>query len=588
MTKTMILGKDAALEDSIERMKAYLADIGFVVEEASWLNPVPHVWSLHLRDTYCPMLFTNGKGATKLACLASALGEFLERLNCNYFFADFYLGDKIAQGPFVHYPQEKWFKLEGDAWPQGLLDKELKKLYDPTGELKASMLIDTQSGNAERGVCALPFVRQRDGKTIYIPMNIVGNLYVSNGMSAGNTPMEARVQSLSEIFERAIKNKIIAEGISLPDVPASVIANYPRIQEAIKKLEDHGYPILVKDASLGGKYPVMNVTLLNPKDGTAFCSYGGHPKFEVALERTLTELLQGRSLDKLDVFSPPTFDMDAVKDTLNLEAHFIDSNGLVGWDFFSNKPDYEFVHWNFKGTTTEEEYQGLLNIFHEMNKDVYVADYEHLGLYGCRILVPGMSEIYQAEDLVWDNNNSGMALRAPILGVHRLSFDECAALYQELDERGYDDMMLVTHALGLVGDAGSSWAELRFGELRAMLALATRSYENAKDHTEWLLHFAPLSPERRRWYLCVDTLLQFKLDDERNLDHYLGNIHRLYGHDLVNAAQEMIDGKTHFVGLTPTSLNLEGFNMHQKLLASYEKLQKAKTKWWASADRSKF
>lgn len=581
MTKTMILGKDAALEDSISRMRKLLADIGFEVEEASWLNPVPHVWSLHLRDQYCPMLFTNGKGASKLACEASAIGEFFERLNCNYFFADFYLGEKIANAPFVHYPQEKWFKLDGDKWPTGLLDERLLKEYNPSGELKPSMLIDTQSGNKERGICALPFKRQRDGETVYIPMNIVGNLYVSNGMSAGNTPTEARVQSLSEIFERSIKNRIIAEGLSLPDVPTSVIAQYPRIQEAINKLEAHGYPILVKDASLGGKYPVMNVTLLNPKEGTAFCSYGGHPKFEVALERTLTELLQGRSLDKLDVFSPPTFDQDAVKDNLNLEAHFIDSNGLVSWDFFKKSADFEFVHWNFKGETTEEEYQGLLKIFHEMKKDVYVADYEHLGVYGCRILVPGMSEIYQAEDLVWENNNSGAELRAPILNVHRLPAEELHALYNTIDERGYDDMMLVTHALGIVGDAGSAWAELRFGELKAMIALALGEFENAKTHTEWLLHFAPLSTERRRWYLSLDTLLQFKIDDSRDVNEFLSNFERLYGPEMVQAAIETIEGKAKFSGLLPTSMQLEGFTMHQKLLVSYEKLQKAKALWWA-------
>ncbi len=56
------------------------------------------------------------------------------------------------------------------------------------------MLIDLQSGNDDRGICALPFTRQSDEQTVYIPMNIVGNLYVSNGMSAGNTRNEARVQ----------------------------------------------------------------------------------------------------------------------------------------------------------------------------------------------------------------------------------------------------------------------------------------------------------------------------------------------------------------------------------------------------------
>jgi ribosomal protein S12 methylthiotransferase accessory factor len=576
MTKTMILGKDAALEDSIERMKGQLLNLGFDIEEASWLNPVPHVWSVHIRDRFCPMLFTNGKGASQKAALASALGEFFERLNCNYFFADFYLGEKIANAPFVHYPQEKWFEINGDALPQGLLDERTLAFYNPNKELKASMLVDTNSGNVKRGICALPFERQKDKTTVFIPMNIVGNLYVSNGMSAGNTPTEARVQALSEIFERSIKNQIIAEGITLPDVPKSVLQKFPTIMEAIKELEGHGYPILVKDASLGGRFPVMNVTLLNPKEGTAFCSFGAHPKFEVALERTLTELLQGRSLDKLDVFSPPTFDTDSVAETLNLEAHFIDSNGLVNWSFFKEKADFEFVEWNFKGNNTQEEFQGLLDIFHEMNKDVYIADYEHLGVYGCRILVPSMSEIYQTEDLVWDNNNSGARLREPILNIHNLSVEQKNNLMSAIEEQGYDDMMLVPQALGIIADANSKWSTLRFGELKAMLAMSISDYEAAKEQTDWLLHFAPLKDDARRWYLCLNTLLEFQTNSTQKETDYLQNMKKMFGEDLLSQAQKVIKNEISFHGLEKTSMNLEGFEMHQKLITSYEKLQKAK------------
>ena len=188
MTQTFIPGKDAALEDSIARFQQQLTDLGFNIEEASWLNPVPNVWSVHIRDKDSALCFTNGKGATKKAALASALGEYFERLSTNYFFADFWLGNTIANAPFVHYPNEKWFPLtEDDELPQGILDPRLREFYDPDRELTASMLIDLQSGNEDRGICALPFTRQSDEQTVYIPMNIIGNLYVSNGMSAGNT-----------------------------------------------------------------------------------------------------------------------------------------------------------------------------------------------------------------------------------------------------------------------------------------------------------------------------------------------------------------------------------------------------------------
>lgn len=142
-------------------------------------------------------------------------------------------------------------------------------------------------------------------------------------------PATKRVQGLSEVFERHIKNRIIAESISLPEIPADVLARYPGVVESIAKLEAEGFPIFAYDGSLGGKYPVICVVLFNPANGTCFASFGAHPDFGVALERTVTELLQGRSLKDLDVFTPPTFDDEEVAEHTNLETHFIDSSGLI-------------------------------------------------------------------------------------------------------------------------------------------------------------------------------------------------------------------------------------------------------------------
>ena len=577
--RTMILGKDAALEDTISRLKNLLLNWGFDVEEASWLNPVPNVWSVHIRDRYCPYLFTNGKGTSKEAALASALGEFFERLNCNYFFADFFLGDQIAQSDFVHYPQEKWFTFEGSMMPEGLMNQDLWNFYDSQRELTPSQLVDTNSGNTQRGICALPYTRTIDNKTFYLPVNLIGNLYVSNGMSAGNTKTEARVQALSEIFERSIKNRIISEGMTLPNIPQEVLERFPKVMEAISELKAHGYPIICKDASLGGKFPVINVTLLNPKEGTAFASFGSHPKFEVALERTVTELLQGRNLEQLNVFSPPTFELEDVSDHLNLEAHFIDSNGLLHWNFFKETADFEFCDWNFGAASTQTEFDALIDIFHKLEKDVYIMDFDHLDVYGCRIHVPGMSEIYQTDDLMWDNNNAGVSVRARVLGVHELSSEELMELHHDLEDKAFDDMLLVSHGIGIIPDSNTTWAEVRFGEFKAMLALAAKNYELARAGVDWTLHFAPLKPERRLMYQCLKTLLEIEMDDSLNTNEFIPTVEKLYGKDLVDHALKTISGFEKFDGLDESDMNLKGFEMHQKLVTSYEKLQRAKINW---------
>ena len=583
--QTFIPGKDAALEESIEKFQQKLTALGFHIEEASWLNPVPNVWSVHIRDKDCPQCFTNGKGASKKAALASALGEYFERLSTNYFWTDFYLGQDIANGDFVHYPNEKWFPIEDEALlPQGILDDRLFEHFDPNQELTPELLVDLQSGNYERGIVALPYVRQSDQQTVYIPQSIISNLYVSNGMSAGNSQFEARVQGLSEVFERYVKNKIIAEAISLPLIPQEVMARYPSIQAAIDKLEQEGFPILAYDASLGGQYPVICVILLNPNNGTCFASFGAHPKFQVALERTVTELLQGRSLKDLDVFSPPSFNNDDVAEHANLETHFIDSSGLISWDLFKDTPDYEFADWNFSGKDTHEEYDNLMAIFREESKEVYIMDYNHLGVYACRIIVPGMSDIYPADDLIYANSNMGMDWREILLDLPHFHHDQetYQELLDELDEQGIDDATRVREFIGIVAPKASGWTTLRIGELKSMLYLALGDLAMALDWANWTynMNSSVFTAERANYYRCLINSLELFMDSQRDPQQYRMVFEKMYGKDAVAFAWSAIQGGNPFYNLPASDETLANFSEHQKLLAAYAKLQKAKRENW--------
>jgi len=583
--QTFISGKDAALEESIEKFQQKLTALGFNIEEASWLNPVPNVWSVHIRDKDCPQCFSNGKGASKKAALASALGEYFERLSTNYFWTDFYLGQDIANGDFVHYPNEKWFPIEDEALlPQGILDDRLFEHFDPNQELTPELLVDLQSGNYERGIVALPYVRQSDQQTVYIPQSIISNLYVSNGMSAGNSQFEARVQGLSEVFERYVKNKIIAEAISLPLIPQEVMARYPSIQAAIDKLEQEGFPILAYDASLGGKYPVICVILLNPTNGTCFASFGAHPKFQVALERTVTELLQGRSLKDLDVFSPPSFNNDDVAEHANLETHFIDSSGLISWDLFKDTPDYEFADWNFSGKDTHEEYDNLMAIFRAEKKDVYIMDYNHLGVYACRIIVPGMSDIYPADDLIYANSNMGMDWREILLDLPHFHHDQetYQELLDELDVQDIDDATRVREFIGIVAPKASGWTTLRIGELKSMLYLALGDLEMALDWANWTynMNSSVFTAERANYYRCLINSLELFMDSQRDPQQYRMVFEKMYGKDAMAFAWSAIQGGNPFYNLPASDETLANFSEHQKLLAAYAKLQKAKRENW--------
>ena len=578
---TFITGKDLPLEKTIANMSGILADLGIKIEIASWRNIIPNVWSLHIRDAHSPICFTNGKGTTKEGALASALGEFIERLSNNHFYAEAFWGEDMANLPFVHYPNEKWFKPgPDDSMPVEILDEYCRKIFNPDGQLLGSHLIDTNSGNLQRGICSLPYVRKSDGEVVYFPSNLIENLYVSNGMSAGNTLVETQVQCLSEIFERAVKREIIEGEMALPDVPYEVLAKYPGILAGIQGLEEQGFPVLVKDASMGGLYPVMCVTLMNPRTGGVFASFGAHPSFEVALERSLTELLQGRSFEGLNDLPPPTFVSNAVTEPNNFVEHFIDSSGIMSWRFFSDKSNFSFVEWDFsnKGkSSNREQAEALFNILQSKGKEIYMATYNDLGAMSCRILVPGYSEVYPVEDLIWDNTNKALLFRADILNLHRLDNNSLAALLDRLSNNELDEYSDIGTLIGVEFDDNSVWGQLTVLELKLLINLAIKQFDVAYELTEAFLQYNDNTVERGLFYQALRVSLYIILNEDLELENYLSNFRRMFGNVQMDAVIGSIEGSLRFFGLAPTNMNLEGLDRHQRLMDSYKKLHKARS-----------
>ena len=325
------LSKDAPLEESIANMKAVLTDIGCQTTFSHEKHPLDNCYSVNLASHEAPShIYSNGKGILSDASIASALGEYIERLQTNNFFIDFYLPNR------KYYPDEVAFEFGG-----AYLNDDLRRVYDPDGELHDEDLVDFNSDYEDR-IVALPFTQLSTGDSVYIPLNILSNLYVSNGLATGNTPQEAKVQGLSEILERYVKIEIIKNGYSLPKFPDKIVESFEALHSDVLALRKLGYIVEVLDASLGGKYPVTAISLINPKNSSLFVSFGAHPILEVSLERTMTELMQGRELENLDAFEVPTFDMRFVSSSFNLEAHFINSNGKLGFGFLSAEKSFEY------------------------------------------------------------------------------------------------------------------------------------------------------------------------------------------------------------------------------------------------------
>ena len=325
----------------------------------------------------------------------------------------------------------------------------------------------------------------------------------------------------------------------------------------------------------------MCVTLMNPRTGGVFASFGAHPSFEVALERSLTELLQGRSFEGLNDLPRPTFSSNAVTEPNNFVEHFIDSSGVVSWRFFSAKSDYDFVEWDFTNqgqNSNADEADALFGILENMGKEVYMAIYQHLGATACRILVPGYSEIYLVEDLVWDNTNKALLYREDILNLHRLDNEQLEELVERLEECELDDYTEIKTLIGIEFDDNTEWGQLTLLELKLLIYLALEQFEEAKDLVEAFLQYNTNTVERGLFYQCMNVVLEVMLDDDMELEEYEANFRRMFGDERMDAVIGTVEGRIRFYGLTETSMKLEGLDRHLRLIDSYKKLHAARAK----------
>jgi ribosomal protein S12 methylthiotransferase accessory factor len=286
-------------------------------------------------------------------------------------------------------------------------------------------------------------------------------------------------------------------------------------------------------------------------------------------------------LEGLNDLPPPTFTSEAVTEPNNFVEHFIDSSGIVSWRFFSAKSDYEFVDWDFssKGEDSNaKEAETLLGILEELGKEVYVAVYDELGANACRILVPGYSEVYPIEDLVWDNTNKALLFREDILNLSRLDDAHLTSLLERLENNELDEYGDIATLIGIEFDENTVWGQLTVLELKLLIQLALKQYEEAHDLVGAFLQYNDNTVERKLFYQAMDAALEVLLDDELEMADYEANFRRMYGDERMDAVLGSIDGSVRFFGLTQTSMQLEGLDRHHRLIDSYRKLHNARAK----------
>jgi ribosomal protein S12 methylthiotransferase accessory factor len=207
--------------------------------------------------------------------------------------------------------------------------------------------------------------------------------------------------------------------------------------------------------------------------------------------------------------------------------------------------------------------------------------YDQLGATACRILVPGYSEVYPVEDLIWDNTNKALLFREDILNLHQLNDTRLTALLDRLENNELDEYSDIATLIGIEFDENTDWGQLTVLELKLLIHLALKQFDEAHELVGAFLQYNDNTVERGLFYQALNVVLEVLLDPELELSDYEHNFRRMFGHARMDAVMGSVDGSVRFYGLTPTSMKLEGLDRHHRLIDSYKKLHQARSKFSA-------
>lgn len=373
---------------------------------------------------------TNGKGMTFEYALASAYGEFMERLQ-NRCLISYRTTSSIesSASPFnlkFHVaPDEKIIRFKkGDPYIR-------KYLRQPD----IDSVEDTFSG---KPLVLVPFCNISKKQIEYLPIGAIFTFCTSNGMCAGNTPKEAIIQGLNEILERHISKEIYENHISFPDIPISTFEKTPVYDKLIKLSIDTKYHIQIKDCSLNMGIPAIGILIYNQENTKYHFHLGVDPSPITALERTLTEVYQGRfeaHLKKIDWVYQSLMLTDSSLARKELYKTTTTGRGHHPISLLVNQPSYTFEGFDESwGLSDNEDLKKLLAIFSRLNVDVFIRDVSFLGFPAYNIFVPGISEFNSFSKLSNLSNEDSQRIIRASRNLYKAEKDDVRTLIKYMVE----------------------------------------------------------------------------------------------------------------------------------------------------------
>lgn len=390
--------KDNDPKDTILRIQKILNNAG-LFPVLDWMDTNTEGALCNRVTLYPSALGTNGKGTDRLYASASGYAELMERMENYMLCPPSYHPAVLNYGDFMEFPDEENMEIDELAERD---DAFLNYFFEKLGcsDPLAKQLILTNYANiisrkADGKITVVPYADMTEGKIAYLPNPVVRFACASNGMAAGNTIEEAIVQGMCEVYERHVNRAILTGKAVPPEIPEEELRKYS-IWDLKKEIEGDGrYHISVRDGSLGKGYPVAVSIITDRQNGSFGVKLGSHPSLAVAVERTLTEALQGRTADTFSTTN--SFGSKEQAESYHNIPNIMKINiGVYPATLLSGKPGWEYRPWTeWEGKSNKEFVTHILNLAERDGWHMYIRDNSHLGFPAVQIVVPGYSEMYE-------------------------------------------------------------------------------------------------------------------------------------------------------------------------------------------------
>ena len=480
---------------------------------------------------------TNGKGMTREYALASAYGEFMERIQNFILFSNRSLFHNkflnSLNSEFADKVKKHDCKLQYYYAPDEeivIWSTDLRHVY--SGILDESELMFGDQLFLGKEIALLPYANITSGEVIKLPQQLITANGTASGMCAGNTPYEAIIQGLDEILERFILQRIYLDNLSFPTIPDEWFSD-TEILNKIKKVEcEKDIRFIIKDCSCGMGFPAIGVLILDNKALRYTFHLGVDPSLITALERCITETYQGYNeiqWQKIDW----EFQNRLQKEYQLMESECFkfrqNSFGHLPISIFKSQTDFPLCSPDSTWAISDaNDLKKLLAIFKGLGKNVYIRDVSFLGAPAYHIYIPGMSGLRTAQML--SNSPTAFLNRAilPSKSINNEKLREIVAMTT------YDPFYRPTRY-----NLDDKWQHTDKDYQLAMLYYTLKEYENSLKHMEkFLSHHSFSEYIQEAYYHCIRNLI---LSKARGIQHIPDLV--IYPNFLYISAKMMLDNK---------------------------------------------